>query len=61
MTCKQNDCPKRNECAVAQKQVEGTITIFKGYVNDPKIPENKRCNFFIKITVCNTQTKEIEK
>ncbi len=40
MTCLQGDCPKRLQCAIAQKQIEGNRTVHKGYV-DGKCNEYK--------------------
>jgi len=49
MTCKQSNCPLRIKCGVANGEVKGKTTVFSGYVNNPLIPENKRCNFFVKL------------
>ncbi len=50
--CKQTDCPLRYKCAIAQHQVEGNVTIFRGY-----LPEAKKCEMYIPIK----KEKEIEK
>lgn len=46
MKCHDKICPLRLKCLIPTGEVKGTITVFKGYVNDPNIPEYKRCNFF---------------
>ena len=49
MKCQDIQCPLRLKCLIPTGEVKGTITVFKGYVNDPKIPEYKRCMFYMKI------------
>ena len=46
MKCQDIQCPLRLKCLIPTGEVKGTLTVFKGYVNDPKIPEYKRCSYF---------------
>lgn len=40
INCLQTACPLRNHCGIAQKQIEGNRTVYKGYV-DGKCNEYK--------------------
>jgi len=42
--CKDISCPLRLKCAIANGQVKGNVTIFKGYLK-----EFNKCEFYLKI------------
>jgi len=46
ITCKDINCPLRVKCAIAHRLIEGKSVIYKGYLDDPKIKETKRCEFY---------------